>query len=84
VGTKINMANHARYGDMIVHPDHTPRKITKSHMIKKRALSLNKRFLKKLNQVRFFSTMNVLYLPILKVWTFKLPNRKITDIWDFF
>jgi hypothetical protein len=27
--------------------------------------------------------MNVLYLFILKVRTFKLLNGKITDIWDF-
>jgi hypothetical protein len=38
LGTKINMANHARYGDMTVNPDHTPRKITKIHMIKRKSI----------------------------------------------
>jgi hypothetical protein len=28
--------------------------------------------------------MDVLYLSILKVWTFKLLNGKITDRWDCF
>jgi hypothetical protein len=35
------MAKHARYGDMTVNPDHTPRKITKNHMIKRKSLFFN-------------------------------------------
>jgi hypothetical protein len=35
-GKKSNMANHARYGDMTVNPDHTPRKITKKSHDKKK------------------------------------------------
>jgi hypothetical protein len=36
-----------------------------------------------MNQVRFWSIMNVLYVSIIKVGTFKLINGKITDIWEF-